>query len=90
MSGVLSSQEHSGYKFQTPITPNVKFTQQKDDKPSTSGRGRPSGSRGRQPRSRSNTRELVKKPPLMSVASDSALINSGNNVLLTQLLTNRK
>ncbi|VEN55843.1 unnamed protein product [Callosobruchus maculatus] len=39
-------------------------------------------------RSRSNTREGVKRPPLLSAASDSSLLTPQTSVLLTQLLTN--
>ncbi|CAG9860175.1 unnamed protein product [Phyllotreta striolata] len=55
-----------------------------DDKPRSKG-----GSRGRG-RSRSNTREPCKKPPLVSAASDPSLLNSQNSVLLTHLLANNK
>lgn len=87
-----SPTEDMGYKFMPPATPNpkfassisqsVKFTSQKEDKAPTRGRG----IRGR-PRSRSNTREPTKKPPLISAASDPSLLNSSNSALLTQLLT---
>ncbi|XP_008200427.3 carbohydrate-responsive element-binding protein isoform X2 [Tribolium castaneum] len=65
-----------GYKFTAPAVPNIKFTSQKEEKPETRMRGAP---RGRQ-RSRSNTREPVRRPPLISAVSDPSL--------LTQLLTN--
>ncbi|CAG9838208.1 unnamed protein product [Diabrotica balteata] len=45
------------------------------------------GTRGRG-RSRSNTREPIKKPPLVSAASDPSLLTPQNSVILTQLLTN--
>ncbi|XP_076269184.1 MLX interacting protein mondo isoform X2 [Rhynchophorus ferrugineus] len=38
-------------------------------------------------RSRSNTREPIKRPPLISAVSDPALLTPQTNVLLTQLLT---
>ncbi|XP_044267723.1 uncharacterized protein LOC123013335 isoform X2 [Tribolium madens] len=65
-----------GYKFTTPAVPNIKFTSQKEEKSETRMRGAP---RGRQ-RSRSNTREPIRRPPLISAVSDPSL--------LTQLLTN--
>lgn len=55
----------------------------KEDKIEHRGRGAPRG-RGR---SRSNTREPIKRPPLISAVSDPALITPQSNVLLTQLLT---
>lgn len=39
-------------------------------------------------RSRSNTREPNKRPPLIATVSDPAIITTTNSLLLTQLLTN--
>ncbi|XP_030755252.1 carbohydrate-responsive element-binding protein isoform X2 [Sitophilus oryzae] len=55
-----------------------------DDKMESRRRSTPRG-RGR---SRSNTREPIKRPPLISAVSDPALLTPQTNVLLTQLLTN--
>ena len=38
-------------------------------------------------RSRSNTREPIKRPPLQTAVSDPSLISPTNNMILTQLLT---
>lgn len=51
-------------------------------------RRRRGGTKGGRGRSRSNTREPVKRPPLVSTASDPSLITPQNSVILTQLLTN--
>ncbi|KAL3283251.1 hypothetical protein HHI36_006399 [Cryptolaemus montrouzieri] len=56
-----------------------------DDKDSRNSRGGPSRVKHR---SRSSTREPIKRPPLISTVSDPALITPANSVLLTQLLTN--
>ncbi|XP_066255325.1 MLX-interacting protein isoform X1 [Euwallacea similis] len=68
----------------SPISyhPNLASVQQKDkedhrNRPPLRGRGR----------SRSNTREPPKRPPLISAVSDPALLTPQTNVLLTQLLT---
>ncbi|XP_049821899.1 MLX-interacting protein isoform X2 [Aethina tumida] len=75
-----------GYKFSAPSSnPNIKFTSQNTDKIEPRRRGAP---RGRQ-RSRSNTREPIKRPPLISAVSDPQLITPTNSVLLTQLLATR-
>ncbi|CAH1110355.1 unnamed protein product [Psylliodes chrysocephalus] len=93
-----------GYKFSVVTTPSIKFTSPQvhpqmmqsysslsqysslphanEDKPRRRG-----GTRGRG-RSRSNTREPIKRPPLVSAASDPSLLTPQNSVLLTQLLTN--
>lgn len=60
--------------------------QGKDLKSEPKRRGAPRGRR----RSSSNTREPIKKPPLLSAISDPSLINSQNSALLTQLLSNSK
>ncbi|XP_018572257.1 MLX-interacting protein isoform X2 [Anoplophora glabripennis] len=81
------SRQVQGYKFSVPTTPNIKFTspqQLKDEKPDLRRRGAPRG-RGR---SRSNTREPQKRPPLISAISDPSLLTPQTSVLLTQLLTN--
>ncbi|XP_057657511.1 MLX-interacting protein isoform X1 [Diorhabda carinulata] len=51
-------------------------------------RRRRGGTKGARGRSRSNTREPVKRPPLVSTASDPSLLTPQNSVILTQLLTN--
>nr|XP_023013295.1 MLX-interacting protein-like [Leptinotarsa decemlineata]AKG92766.1 Mlx interactor [Leptinotarsa decemlineata] len=56
---------------------------QNDVKPEPRRRGAPRG-RGR---SRSNTREPIKRPPLISAVSDPSLITPQNSLMLTQLLT---
>ncbi|KAJ8970679.1 hypothetical protein NQ317_012361 [Molorchus minor] len=58
---------------------------QKEEKTESRHRGAPRG-RGR---SRSNTREPLKRPPpLISAVSDTSLITPQTSILLTQLLTN--
>ncbi|KAJ8920875.1 hypothetical protein NQ315_015668 [Exocentrus adspersus] len=56
----------------------------KDEKSEVRRRGAPRG-RGR---SRSNTREPLKRPPLISAVSDPSLLTPQTSVLLTQLLSN--
>ncbi|XP_050302035.1 MLX-interacting protein isoform X2 [Anthonomus grandis grandis] len=64
------------------------FSQVKETKQETTSRGRPPSIRAStRGRSRSNTREPMKRPILVSAASDTALISPQTNVLLTQLLT---
>ncbi|KAK9869757.1 hypothetical protein WA026_003489 [Henosepilachna vigintioctopunctata] len=59
--------------------------QVKEDKNGQIGTSGPSRTKHR---SRSSTREPIKRPPLISTVSDPALLNSTNSVLLAQLLTN--
>ncbi|XP_019767160.1 MLX-interacting protein isoform X3 [Dendroctonus ponderosae] len=86
---VQPSTGSAAYKFSATNRPNLKFTspnvqqQPKDIKVEHQNRATQRG-RGR---SRSNTREPMKRPPLLSASSDTALITPQTNALLTQLLT---
>ncbi|KAK9709413.1 Helix-loop-helix DNA-binding domain [Popillia japonica] len=65
------------------ITNQQAKPQLKDDKSSNKTRN---SNRGR--RSRSNTREPLKRPPLQTAVSDPSLITPVNSMILSQLLTN--
>ncbi|KAG5879893.1 hypothetical protein JTB14_010411 [Gonioctena quinquepunctata] len=74
-----------GYKLSMVTSPSIKFTSSQNDvKPEPRRRGAPHG----KGRSRSNTREPIKRPPLISALSDPSLITPQNSLMLTQLLTN--
>ncbi|XP_044750861.1 MLX-interacting protein isoform X2 [Coccinella septempunctata] len=85
----LRTISNQGYKFSQPLArPNIKFTSPISQKDESSRHSRSSGPSRTKHRSRSSTREPIKRPPLLSAASDPALLTPTNSVLLTQLLTN--
>ncbi|XP_045471854.1 MLX-interacting protein isoform X2 [Harmonia axyridis] len=80
---------NQGYKFSQPLArPNIKFTTPVSQKDENNHHSRSSGPSRTKHRSRSSTREPIKRPPLLSAVSDPALLTPTNSVLLTQLLTN--
>jgi len=83
ISHIQVQSSNQGYKFTTPTTPTIKFTtthSPNEGNKMKSGRGRP--------RSRSNTREpLNKPPPLLAANSDPNLMSNTSSALLSQLLT---